>query len=894
MKPQRWKEIDGIFAAALEREPAERASFLDGACAGDAQLRKEVESLLAHTTGESLAGGPAFDEAIRLLATGEKQTLPGERIGHYEIIRSLGAGGMGEVYLAKDKLGRMVALKLLNQYFERNESGIARFQQEARTLLGLNHPHIVTIYDIDQVDSVYYIASELVEGETIRQRLDKGDMDLTVALEVAIQIATALAAAHEKGVVHRDIKPENIMIRADGYVKVLDFGIAKLTAGHAATEPEDPTIRQVNTAEGAVLGTAPYMSPEQARGLAVDPRTDIWSLGVVLYEVIAGRKPFSGETTQDVITSILEKDPAPLARYAHNVPEGLESIVSRALRKEKEGRYQTANELLFDLKELRKEIEFTKSTSSETADPATLLPERAPTSETTLPPTVSTNLSSAEYIVTEIKRHRLVFIVSLLVLAAGIVVLGAYFFTRNDAAPIQSIAVLPFENQNHDPNTEYLSDGLTENIINNLTQLPTLRVIPRGSVFHYKGRESDAMTAGRELGVRAVLTGRIMQLGDNLIVSAELIDIRDNKQLRGEQYSRKVSDALSLQQEISRQITERLRLKLTGEEQKQLNKGGTSDAEAYQFYMKGRYYWNRRGVSGSLEKAIDQFQQAVQKDPNYALAYVGLADSYGLLEEYTGDQGSDTLQKARAFAERALQIDNSLAEAHSALAVIYEGLWLWDDAEREYRLSISLNPNYPTARQWHGEYLVWMGRDDEGTAELKRAQELDPLSLVINMWLAEIYFRKGDTDAAIKQINKVLELDRDFPRPHAGLGSIYLRQGRYEEAIGAYQKAVELSGRSSRYFRGLGYAYGVWGKRTEALAIIKEQEQKYARKEAHAQDIAAVYSGLGDKDQVFAWLEKDFRAHSTSLPGITVDIYFDPLHSDPRYADLLRRMGLRP
>lgn len=891
--PERWKEIDRIFAAALELQPAARVAFLDQACGGDNHLREEVESLLANDIPESLVGDHAVQAATRLLAGGEKRASPGDRIGSYLITGSIGTGGMGEVYLAKDKLGRMVALKLLNQHFERDRSGVARFQQEARTLLALNHPHIVTIYDIDQIDSVYYIASELVEGETIRQRLDQSDLGLMVVLEVAIQIATALAAAHEKGIIHRDIKPENVMIRPDGYVKVLDFGIAKLTGGQVTTEPEAPTIRQVHTAEGTVVGTAPYMSPEQARGLPVDARTDIWSLGVMIYETIAGCKPFSGETTQDVIGSILEKEPAPLARYAHDVPEGLEWIVSRALRKEREGRYQTANELLFDLKALKRKIEFTKSMSSEATADVTLPPGRAPTSDQVVLPTAPTNPTSAEYIVTGIKRNRLAFIVSLLVLAAASVGLAAYFHARNNEAAIQSIAVLPFENQNHDPNTDYLSDGLTENIINNLTQLPSLRVIPRSSVFHYKGREADSMTAGRELGVRAVLTGRIMQRGDNLVVSAELVDIRDNKQLWGEQYSRKVSDALALQQEISLQISEKLRLKLTGEDQKQLNKGGTNDAEAYQFYTKGLYYWNKRGVTGSLQKAIDQFQQAVQKDPNYALAYVGLADSYGVLEEYTGDQGIEPLQKARAFAERALQIDNSLAEAHSALALAYEGLWIWDDADREFRLSISLNPNYPTAHQWHGELFLWMGRVDEGVAELKRAQELDPLSLVMNMWVAENYFRKGDTDAAIRQSNKVLELDRDFPRPHSLLGIVYLRQGRYEEAIAELQKGVDLSGRSSSYLRDLGYGYAVWGRQTEAVAIIKELEQKYARREAHGHDIAAVYSGLGDKNQGFAWLEKDFTAHSTSLPTITVSSPFESLRNDPRYANLLRRMGLK-
>ena len=891
--PERWEEIDRIFMAAAELEPAKRKAFLDDACAGDDLLRREVESLLAHDIQESLVAGPAVVEVSRLLRK-EARLITGDRIGTYIITGSIGSGGMGEVYLAKDKFGRMVALKVLNRQFEQNESGVARFQQEARSLLALNHPNIVTIYDIDEIDSVYYIASELVEGETLRQRLDKSDIEIADALDIAIQVATALAAAHEKGIVHRDIKPENVMIRRDGYVKVLDFGIAKLSGQNIMSDSDALTIRKVDTAEGTVVGTAPYMSPEQARGLTVDARTDIWSLAVVVYECIAGRKPFSGATTPDVLKLVIDKEPPPLARYTHEIPEGLEWIISRALRKDREARYQTANELLLDLRELKKKIEFEKSISKATRG-ETLPFDGTPLSDnkTAGMPAAETHATSAEYIVTEIKRHKLAFVVTFLILSAAAIGLVAYVRARNNEVAIQSIVVLPFENENRDADTDYLSDGLTENIINNLTQLPNLRVIPRSSAFHYKGRNSDSMAAGHELGVRAVVTGRVMQRGDNLVVSAELVDIRDNKQLWGEQYTRKVSDALVLQQEISRQITEKLRLKLTGEEQKQLSRGGTNDADAYQFYMKGQYYWNRRGASGSLQKSIDQFQQAVQRDPNFALAYVGLADCYGVLEEYTGDQGSDTLQKAKAFAERALQIDDSLAEAHSALALAYEALWLWDDAEREYRLSISLNPNYPTAHQWHGEYLLWMGRDNEGESELKRAQELDPLSLVINMWLAERHLDKGDTDTAIKQSNKVLELDRDFPRPHVLLGNVYLRQARCEEGIAEMQKAVELSGRSSGYLRSLGYAYGVCGRRAEALAIIKEQELKYEKKEAHAQDIAAVYSGVGDKDQAFAWLEKDFRSHSTSLSGITVNSSFDPLRNDPRYADLLRRMGLR-
>lgn len=886
---QQWQEIDRIFAGALDCNPADRSSFLDQECGSNELLRKEVESLLAHDLPESLLGD-GVEEVSRLLAKGEFQAIAGAYIGSYHITRSIGSGGMGEVYLAKDKLGRMVALKLLNRRFQRDQSGIARFQQEAQTLLTLNHPNIVTIYDIGRVDSIYYIASELVEGETVREHLDSRDLELSDFLDIAIQITSALAAAHEQGIVHRDIKPENVMIRRDGYIKVLDFGIAKLSAEHITTDSDALTVRQVNTAQGTVVGTAAYMSPEQARGLTVDSRTDVWSLGVMIYEAVAGRRPFLGDTTQDILTSVLEKEPAPLSRYAHDLPDGLEWIISRTLRKDKEARYQTAKELLVDLKELRRRVDTSKSTNARTG--AAKSSESAATSGLDLTPS-TTSQSSAEYIFSEIKRHRRAFLTSLVLLAAGSIAVLAYLQARSKAAPIQSIAVLPFENQNHDPDTDYLSDGLTENIINNLTQLADLRVIPRSSVFHYKGKEADSIIAGNTLGVRAVLTGRVMQRGDTIVVSAELVDVRDNKQLWGEQYSRKISDALALQQEISRQISEKLRLRLTGEEQKQLNKGGTNNSEAYQFYTKGLYYWNKRGAHGSLEKAIEQFQLAVDKDPDYALAHVGLADSYGLLEEYTGFQGAEPLQKAKASAERALQIDNSLAEAHTALALSYAGLWLWNDAEREFKSSISLNPNYPTAHQWLGEFYLWMGRYDEGVAQLTRAQELDPLSLVINMWLAETYLRKGDNDAAIKEANKVQELDPSFPRLHLFLATAFLNQGRPSEAFAELQKSIDLTRRSSGSIRSLAYFYAKSGKREEALSLIKELEQRYASHETHGYDIATVYSALGDKDQVFLWLNKDFNARSASLASITYNTPFNPIRTDPRYADLLQRMGLR-
>ncbi len=493
-----------------------------------------------------------------------------------------------------------------------------------------------------------------------------------------------------------------------------------------------------------------------------------------------------------------------------------------------------------------------------------------------------------------ISRRRLALIIFLFVLIA-VVVAGYVFYrhARDSEVAIDSIAVLPFENQNRDANIDYLSDGVTESIMNNLAQLPNLRVSPRSSVFRYKGKETDALAIGKELGVRAVLTGRLLQRGDSLIISTELLDVRDNKQVWGEQYNRKLADALAVQQEISREITDRLRLKLSGEEQKQLTRRDTGDPEAYQFYLKGRYYWNKR-TTENLKKAIEQFQQAADRDPNYALAYVGLADCYSLLEIYAGTPASETQPKAKAFAQRALQLDGSLAEAHTSLAYADTGLWLWEEAEAEFKRSIKLDPNYPTAHQWYSLLLRDLGRLDESLAETKRAQQLDPLSLIIGQNLAMAYFSQGDVNSSVEQSRRVIDLDPGFPRGHWALGLGYLKQGRYSEAIAELQKAVQLSGGERQLLGHLGYAYAISGKGADALAILKEVQGKYQKHEALAQDVAAIYSGLGDKDQAFAWLEKDFEARSGQLARIRWEPPFESLRSDPRFADLLRRMGLKP
>lgn len=489
------------------------------------------------------------------------------------------------------------------------------------------------------------------------------------------------------------------------------------------------------------------------------------------------------------------------------------------------------------------------------------------------------------------RKHKAVVLTIALVILAT---LGASIYVllpRKNIAAIDSIAVLPFVNQNHDPDADYLSEGLAESLIYRLSQLPNLKVSPTSSVFRYQGKEIDPIKIGNELGVSAVLSGRITQRGDNLTIGAELIDVRNNKLLWGEQYDRKSSELLATQREIAREIVDNLKLKVSPQE-RGLTKHYTESNEAYQLYMKGRFYWNKR-TAGDLKKAIDEFQQAVTKDANFALAYAGLADSYVLLEEYAGTPSRETLPKARDAALRALEIDDSLAEAHASLGLINMNLWKFGESENQFKRAIELNPNYPTAHHWYSVYLDVQGRLDEAMNEIRRAEQLDPLSPVISDTVAEYYFLKGDIDAGVEQCKKIIDLNPNYPRVHSHLGWAYLKQGRQQEALDQLQRGVDLSGGASQQLAFLGYGYGLQGKRAEALSVLKELEQRYSKRESPAMYLAAVYGGIGDKDQAFAWLEKDFQARTGFLLLITSRPDFDTLRDDPRYLDLLRRIGLR-
>ena len=886
MKPERLQRSDEILQGALELAPEERGAFLDEACAGDPALRQKIESLLAAAQQmggfmeermSRVAGELMIDEPVTAGA--------GQMIGYYKIVELLDKGGMGEVYLATDtRNGREVALKLLPDSSVSDQQRVRRFQQEARSILALNHPNIVTIYEIGQTDSAHYIVTERITGETLRQRLARALLEIPDALSIAIEVSKALEATHAAGIVHRDIKPENIMLRPDGYVKVLDFGVAKLREQEISTEAA--TMMKVRTAPGVVLGTVHYMSPEQARGQEVDARTDIWSLGAVLYEMVAGRPPFEGEAPNDVTALILQKgkEPLPLARYTREAPPELQRITTKALQKEQDKRYQTIKDLRLDLENLKQEEEFkAKLEQSVSLEQDNTKAAAASSAHAT---------SSAEYLVTRIKSHKKsvsLVVAALLVVSAAI---ASYsYLTRSD-----SLAVLPFTYVNPDPNVmadpdrEYLSDGITETIINHLSQLPNLRVIPSTTVFHYKGKETDPQAVGRELGVRTVLTGRIIQRGDNLTVRTELVDVENNRQLWGEQYNRKISDLLALQGEIAKEISEKLRLRwLTRTDRQQITRNYTENTEAYQLYLKGRYYWNKRS-SDRLSKAAVFFEEAIEKDPNYALAYSGLADSYSVPQNPLAPR--DRMPKAKAAAMKALELDDTLAEAHSSLGNV-KHLYDWDfaGAEREFKRAIELDPNYASAHQFYALLLMSLERWPEANDQIKRALELDPLSLIINSSAGRILYAERRYDEASEQLRKTLELDPNFARAHFFLGQVYQQEGMNEQAIAEFQKALQLD--VNQYLlAGLGYAYATSGKRDEAMKVLDQLKDLSKQRYGSAFGIAMIHLGMGEKDQAFEWLEKAYQERSEGLSWLAVEPRLDSVRADPRMADLIKRVGL--
>jgi serine/threonine protein kinase/tetratricopeptide (TPR) repeat protein len=774
----------------------------------------------------------------------------GDTISHYRIVARLGAGGMGVIYKAEDlKLHRLVALKFVAEDLSRDPQLLHRFEREARAACSLAHPGICTIHDIDDHQGRPFIVMELLEGNTFNALIAGTPLKLELLLQLAIQIVEALDAAHAKGIIHRDIKPENLFLTERGVAKILDFGLAKLALSRVSEVLGDArdgaeTLSTPTSSSGFGVGTVAYMSPEQARGEEVDTRSDIFSFGAVLYEMATGQQAFGGKPTAVVLHCILAEDPPPIAALNPQMPLDLERIITKALEKDRDIRYQNVSDLGADLKRLKRDLD-----SGRTA------------------------LGTGT-------QHRF---------ATGASTAAS---RKKTARAIRSLAVLPFVNENQDPQIDYLTDGITETIIHALAEIPKLRIQARSTVFRFKSKLDDPRCIGRELNVQAVLIGRLLQRGNVLSVSAELVDVLDGSRLWGGRFNRSQAEIFAMQDEIATEISQKLQLRLSSEQKKRLDRRYTRDLEAYHLYLKGRYYWNKRTVDG-LIKAIDFFGRAIDRDPAFALAYAGLADCFHPLGAYRALSPKEAFGKAKATALKALAIDDRIAEAHTSLAMsilFYE--WNWPDAEQSFKRAIHLNPNYPIAYQWYAIYLMAMGRQEESLAAIRHAQELDPLSLPINTHLGWAFYFLRQYDQAEVQLRKTIELDTNFVLVRFVLGQVLTQQGRYEEAISELDLALSQSPDLPSILSAIGYASALLGNKPKTLEILTKLGDLQTKRYVSPYEFALVHIGMDDKDEAFACLEKALDDHSSWLIWIKMEPTFDRLRSDPRLAAMALRLGL--
>ncbi len=903
---------------------------------------------------------PNFDQAsVQPAPAGQSQRLDakpldGRMLAHYQVLTEIGRGGVGRVYLAQDtRLGRRVALKLLSRHATHDPYRVRRFQQEARAASALNHPNILTIHEIGEYKGVQYLATEYVEGRTLRSLVERGRFKLNIAAEIVIQVAGALEAAHRANIVHRDIKPENLMLRQDGYVKVLDFGIAKLCTKDPGGELQDEAAEAVPdhpftphpalTAPGAVLGAPNYMSPEQARGLRIDRRTDIFSLGSVLYELVTGQCAFKGPTQSDVLAALLAREPAPLAQHLPGVQpkvlQELQRILNNALEKDRERRYQSAKELAADLKvfkqlllepwrtgELAQPFPTAqtgalpggpKVTSRFATPPAEVKADAQPDEQTTLKPGTDsaaaaqtaqaqatnqlTNQAIGQPAAAGIakaqpvwQRQRRALLVGVLFLIAAA---GAYWaYTRwQGRPPDASIAVLPFEYapaaRMDDVEREYLADGLTENLIQRLSQVPNLKVIARNSVFRYKGKTPEARTVGQALEVGTVLNGRITPHGGALTVTVELVDVRTNTILWGQQYESEARDVHLLQSKLANHIADQLRVRLSGAERARLASRDTENVEAYKLYLKGRHLWNqRRGEA--IKRSIENFQRAILLDPNYARAYAALADSYALAPIYSETSPEEAVAAGKDAAARALELDPLLAEPHAALGFIrHQYEWNWAGAEQAYQRALALNENYATAHQWYSSFLSSFGRADEALRQAERARELDPVSTSISTNLGATLYYARKFSQAVGQFQKALELNPNAAGVHAHLGMAFEQQQQYELALAAYQRAIALSGDNTQTKLRLARTLALAGKPAEARKLLDELQQYAAPGTVPLYLVAGIYSALGEKEQALVTLTQSVALREESVIWLKVDPQLDSLRNDPRFTALLKSVG---
>lgn len=875
MTHERWQQVERVLQAALESERADRAALLDRECAGDPELRAEVESLLASAEpAGSFLESNALEDATALLDDLGHASFVGRSIGHYVIEKQIGSGGMGEVYLARDtRLGRKVALKILGSGLIGDNEPRARFLREARLASALDHPNVCTVHEVGEVRGNLFIAMQFVEGKTLREMINGRPLPLDTLLSVSLQVADALAEAHDRGIIHRDIKTSNIIVTPKCQAKVLDFGLAKLL------ERADDEAETHLTMTGVIMGTPASMSPEQARCEQIDHRSDIFSFGCVLYEMSTGQIPFKGETTVEILGALLHKPHTPAAELNQEIPALLSAVIDRVLMKEPARRYQSMREMIGDLRRVvagAGGLDHLFSSSEISPHVMTLVP-----------------LQIRKLFGRGIQSRAAVFLMLAIVLFVGVAF--AIYLSRpaqpQSAAPIKSIAVLPFKPLG-EGRDEALELGMADTLIARLSSIREIDVRPISAVHKYVGLDQDALAAGRNQRVDAVLDGHIQKAGQKIRVTVHLLRIADGASLWADKFDAEMTDIFAVQDSIAERVAGALALRLAGDERERLTKHYTNDQEAYELYLKGRYQLNRLTDDGFL-KAREYFQQAVDRDPRYALAYAGLADAYNRLGAWNALAPTECFPKAREAAWKALELDQTLAEAHTQIGIV-KHLYDWDfpGAEASYRRAIELNQSYADARQWRANYLGTMGRFDEALAEIRRAQELDPVSIEKIAGVGDIFYQRREYDLALEQYRRAHDMDPNSGFAHWALGNAYVQKGMYDEAISEYEKAIPLSGDSPDELASLGYVYALSDRRREAQAVIDQLEERAKRSYISPTIVAFIYGALGEKDKAFAMLEKAYVGRDFILVLLNADPAFDSLRSDHRFRDLARRVGL--